>query len=625
MKNMINDNKLVKQDIYDFFEQNHQDQWIKELCTTSCILISEHGYVSADKVFWAEPGFGVFRHRLSDEMRKYANFLSLLGVKDTPDYQDALSVLTEVSEKFTTANLTIDEETRKVFHHCWSLLQEAPSAVLQNLFDTPVVLTNSNRLEKPRNIYFDDFPGIAEELGLAQRAIARPTSIWQPMHESGVKFLSEAVKISLVDAENPVDDPNLKEKLSWGRDCILRVVETARQDSEYLYETGHLNSLKFIKTDKISIRYSIPELPNCESEIIPAPAFYENETKTIYYEISATLNNISREIARSISNQPDLGLLASGIKEILGANSLNDAIRNLNDLGFAVIEISKDEQASSATVSSFGEISEEAEDEFVTGEEDSDEYVDKEIEEEITPSPSGASGNEEGLARRFGANLGRETSANKTGEGELPLPVQTNNGQNSGRSPQRTSHSAGGNRQGGERHKSTAPLPGRSPESQPAQKKPATNLPKAKGRLRSYLESNSSGQEARSENREKSQFQLKTSAAGVQKVLDFEEAHGRDPYEMGHSNQGYDIKSMKDGKIVRFIEVKSTDGAWDLEGVKLTVDQYQRCIDEGDRFWLYVVEWANDPEKANIYCIQNPAAQVTDYCFDGGWKSLDKK
>lgn len=626
MKNMIGENTPVKQDIYDFFEQNYDDQWVKELCSTSCILISDHGYVSADKVFWAEPGFGVFRHRLSDEMRKYANFLSLLGVKDTPDYRDAISVLIEIAEEFADDS-PVDEEIKKVIHRCWDILNEAPADDLENLRVHAVVLTNSNRLETPENIYFEDFPGIAELLGLAQCAIKLPPDTWQPMHAAGVKLLTEVVKINLVEADNQAVDDKLTQKMKWAFPCIVRVVEASLKDSEFDFETEHLRELSFVRTDKLLIKYSIPEL-NRFSETINEEAYFDAENQTLFYQ-SGNSNKIFREIARSICSQADTGGLTLSIKEIFSAENFEEATRILDDAGFASVDISKVEQASSATVSSFGEVPEEVEDEFVEQEDDFGEFFDEETEEEIKEEivlpPPAPSGYVDGLARQFGANLGRETDASKTGEGEMPLPAQTNNGQSNGSSTQRTGHSSGGNHQGGERYKSNAPSPGRNSESQPAQKKPATDLPKAKGRLRSYLENNSSEQATRSENQEKSQLQLKTSAAGVQKVLEFEEAQGRDPFEMGHSNKGYDIKSMKDGKVVRYIEVKSTDGAWDLEGVKLTVDQYQRCIDEGDRFWLYVVEWANAPEKANIYCIQNPAAQVTDYCFDVGWKSLDKK
>lgn len=157
-------------------------------------------------------------------------------------------------------------------------------------------------------------------------------------------------------------------------------------------------------------------------------------------------------------------------------------------------------------------------------------------------------------------------------------------------------------------------------------KKPQTSLPKIQGRLLSYVENNLSANELRGEDEAKTEFRKKLDAAGIQKVLEFEKRAGRDPDEMRHNNKGYDIKSWnKDvNKIERIIEVKSTSGEWGASGVKLSDSQYEKNLEEGDRYWLYVVERA-DRMDATIYCIQNPAAQVTNYCFDYGWKKLDKK
>ena len=42
---------------------------------------------------------------------------------------------------------------------------------------------------------------------------------------------------------------------------------------------------------------------------------------------------------------------------------------------------------------------------------------------------------------------------------------------------------------------------------------------------------------------------------------------------------------------------------------------------ERKRFWLYVVEYARS-ESPILHCINDPAAQITQYRFDAGWKGL---
>jgi hypothetical protein len=53
--------------------------------------------------------------------------------------------------------------------------------------------------------------------------------------------------------------------------------------------------------------------------------------------------------------------------------------------------------------------------------------------------------------------------------------------------------------------------------------------------------------------------------------------------------------------------------------------QFSNAWDEGDRFWLYIVEHALNPTRARIYPIQNPAMKVDKFNFDQGWSQLADK
>ena len=113
-------------------------------------------------------------------------------------------------------------------------------------------------------------------------------------------------------------------------------------------------------------------------------------------------------------------------------------------------------------------------------------------------------------------------------------------------------------------------------------------------------------------------------AAGIREVLRYEREHGREPEEMDHTNPGYDVPSFyEDGELARWIEVKSTAGAWDRMGVGLSPTQFRFAQRDGaEQCWLYVVEVALDPERRRVWCIQDPAERVTDFMFDDGWKGL---
>ena len=116
----------------------------------------------------------------------------------------------------------------------------------------------------------------------------------------------------------------------------------------------------------------------------------------------------------------------------------------------------------------------------------------------------------------------------------------------------------------------------------------------------------------------------------VKRVCIFEESHQRKPVPRSQTHPGYDVDSWNpivesaetNGGADRTIEVKGLAGPWTEQGVGLTPRQFQSARELGDRFWLYVVEYAEDPTRAVVHPIQNPFGKVTGYWFDRGWKQL---
>ena len=104
--------------------------------------------------------------------------------------------------------------------------------------------------------------------------------------------------------------------------------------------------------------------------------------------------------------------------------------------------------------------------------------------------------------------------------------------------------------------------------------------------------------------------------------MKYERTCGRDPREMAHSNAGFDVESYdKRGELARRIEIKSTGSQWSIAGVMLSRRQHQQAVEDGDLFWLYVVENAQD-DDFKIYRIQNPASRIDYFGFDDGWKDV---
>lgn len=113
--------------------------------------------------------------------------------------------------------------------------------------------------------------------------------------------------------------------------------------------------------------------------------------------------------------------------------------------------------------------------------------------------------------------------------------------------------------------------------------------------------------------------------AAIRKVMELEKEEDRVPKEMPHSNEGYDIESYApDGRIERYIEVKGLSGPWSELGVAVSRGQFRKACKESNSFYLYVVEFALEPERARAYSIQDPANKVDEFWFDNGWIDLAK-
>jgi hypothetical protein len=88
------------------------------------------------------------------------------------------------------------------------------------------------------------------------------------------------------------------------------------------------------------------------------------------------------------------------------------------------------------------------------------------------------------------------------------------------------------------------------------------------------------------------------------------------------NNPGFDLFEGESLEYpVRFVEVKAKKGEWNGM-VALSEDQFRVAENERERFWLYIVEFAQDTEKRRLYRVQDPAGKTRYFTFDSGWKSL---
>lgn len=88
-------------------------------------------------------------------------------------------------------------------------------------------------------------------------------------------------------------------------------------------------------------------------------------------------------------------------------------------------------------------------------------------------------------------------------------------------------------------------------------------------------------------------------------------------------NPGFDLFEVNSiGQEVRWVEVKSMTGSLDSRPVGLSRTQFDSAREKGDAYWLYVVEYATDPDKVRVLRIQNPVAHAKTFTFDRGWRQI---
>ncbi|MBP5953412.1 sacsin N-terminal ATP-binding-like domain-containing protein [Pseudomonas sp. P42] len=88
-------------------------------------------------------------------------------------------------------------------------------------------------------------------------------------------------------------------------------------------------------------------------------------------------------------------------------------------------------------------------------------------------------------------------------------------------------------------------------------------------------------------------------------------------------NPGFDLyEAGRDGKEIRWVEVKSMTGSLENRPVGLSRRQFDFARERGAAYWLYVVEYATDPAKSQVLRIQNPVAHAQTFTFDHGWSQI---
>ena len=88
--------------------------------------------------------------------------------------------------------------------------------------------------------------------------------------------------------------------------------------------------------------------------------------------------------------------------------------------------------------------------------------------------------------------------------------------------------------------------------------------------------------------------------------MEYEREQGRKPVSVEEENCGWDVTSLQDGQVARYIEVKGRAG---VGGVALTPNEWIKAQRFGKDYWLYVV--VNCRTRPELHLIQDPASKLS--------------
>ncbi|MEV0353236.1 DUF3883 domain-containing protein [Nonomuraea sp. NPDC050680] len=561
----------MNSDVYRVLNNNAEHQAVRQLRGTRCVYVGGGRFVLPATVFWQQPPFGRWGTALSEDWLQYKPFFDVVGVKQEPGPTEIAAVLRTILKDYGTD--LVDEEGQEAIHGCWSRLSDLldhteVDIVLSALGRIRSTLDPRGLLARPDELFFEDSRALHKRFPqLAHNVIPRVHGTWPALTQAGVRRVEELIKAKVVEVDTRVDT-DLPATIADRMSALRRVFD----DDHVL---GELQELTILRAARLLVSYRA-ELFGHSYEIGPEPAdaIYLPDEGHLVYADRASDRALARELARAIAPDDDPGPLAMRLEPILSAISSDEAHRALDDFGIAKLDTTEREAAWSPTA--------DVDDDAIG------------VEDFVHDTPTAA--NTEGYV--VGSN---------NGEAVEPAGDKTSDDQKEHLRGTRTGGSSGTGTGTDERRRKNSGSDTRTGRQT---------------RLRTYVVEVDEDEGDRGTIGDEAPDLSPIDMAGVARVLEYERKCRRDPREMTHSNAGFDVESYdKHGELVRRIEIKSTGGHWSTAGVMMSCRQHEQAVEDGDLFWLYVVENAqNDDFK--IHRIQNPAGRIGYFGFDGGWKDV---
>ncbi|WP_019139880.1 DUF3883 domain-containing protein [Noviherbaspirillum massiliense] len=593
------------------------DPLISTLAGSRCIYAeSQKTFVRPNQVYWSPQQLGRYAFTIPGNLEGFKPLFSAIGVKNAPEGRDFIDILLDIAGEHFEQSKRVTGSDRSVYDACLigssiaddheqihaidiRKLQEAPSIL--NLLGQPTHLDEVLLQDSEWHVGFFN--------GELDSALCKPApELWPFIEKLGVRRLSECAEVALefVDGIRS-EEPQIAEKLMERIDILARLLHDKPTMVRRKVRKA-LSALEATSYELLRIQASV----HVGGDRVSAPP----TTAHAFYDIGKHQLILARPVSERswphvlnaifhqlMPEEPgsEISKLTLMLRPLMSM-PIEEAHRELTEAGIPYMDTESEYgQTGDLTSSSIDDLGSTT---------DSAHQPENESESTLDEGQSGQHHSSD-----------RHNTSRPPGE----APVSTKNNASSDQKRLETKSAGTQEKQAVEnsqplRHSdNTGTL-----ASEERMKKPR---PKYKEqwdrRLLSYVRKKREEAAHADEQDNRSEHNLAVEAVARAAVCTYEKARGRVAEQMAQTHPGYDIISRNPltGED-RFIEVKGVNGEWNQTGVGLSRLQFSNAQEYGERYWLYVVEFASDPEHTRVHAIRNPAAQVTSFMFDGNWRDV---
>ena len=282
--------------------------------------------------------FGRFRFGLGDDFRQYPKLLSALDIKESPDHNDAIKVLKDISKEM--GSNTLSSEDKDAVLQCWVMLSEAlerekitVESIEGDFYNIRCVPNSQEVLEKPSLMFFSDnsvpldkFPDLSDLF--SNNLIERQDHIHLAMESAGVRPIADVVRGIVDEPVNPQEDDELKGIVEERTRLIRHVSNDAIK----------FENINFILVEELEVRWCT-DVFNRKHSTPPEPISAHLDKDTLYFTSEGDdrpWRAIARELTKAVAPGKETDFKVAPI--IVMILQAEDAVSQLKEAGITIPE-----------------------------------------------------------------------------------------------------------------------------------------------------------------------------------------------------------------------------------------------------------------------------------------------